>query len=120
MRETRIRSKEMSSSAFVDEARGWVRDLVRQESRFPGDFGPAMVRVARQLRVPASKLKKLLYEPPKAISVDVYLALKSAVMGGDIDVDAVRQRHERLSASIEERLARIERILARQAQDEGG
>ena len=119
MREMRSRSTDMSpSSALVEEARGWVRELVRQESRFPGDFGPAMVRVARQLRVPASRLKRLLYEPPKAISAELYLALMSALSGGEIDVDAVRREHERITTRLEERLERIERLLARQNEDD--
>lgn len=67
--------KKMSASAFVEEARDWAKELVRTESRRPGDHKPAMRRVARRVGVTFALLKNLHYRPPKSISVNDYLAL---------------------------------------------
>lgn len=70
-----LRRVKMSSSAFVEEAGRWARDLVRAESRFPGDYGPAMRRVASRVGVPFSFLWNLHYRPPKSLDVEKYSAL---------------------------------------------
>lgn len=70
-----LRRVKMSSSAFVDEAGRWARELVRAESRFPGDYGPAMRRVASRVGVPFSFLWNLHYRRPKTLDVAKYSAL---------------------------------------------
>ena len=70
-----IRSKDMESAAYVEEAQGWAKALVRAESRFPGDYGPAMARVASRIRVSFKILYRLHYEPPKSLTVEKYSRL---------------------------------------------
>ena len=62
-------------SAYVEEARNWARELVRNEARFPGDYGPAMKRMARKAGVPFGAVWSLHYRTPQTIGVEVYVAL---------------------------------------------
>lgn len=64
-----------SSSSFVEEAEQWARDLVRDECRFPGDYRPAMKRVAARSRVPYGLIWNLHYRLPKTLDVEKYAAL---------------------------------------------
>jgi len=41
----RLRSREMSAAAFVDQARDWAREIVNADVRGPGDLENAMRRV---------------------------------------------------------------------------
>lgn len=70
-----IRSVKMESAAYVEEASKWAKSLVHAESRFPGDYGPAMARVASRIRVSFKLLYRLHYEPPKSLSVEKYSRL---------------------------------------------
>ena len=65
----------MSAAAYVEEARGWAKAVTRAESRFPGDYGPAMDRVARKSGVPSGVIWRLHYRKPKSIATDHYAAL---------------------------------------------
>ena len=68
----------MNASSYVEEAKEWAHALTRSESRFPGDYGPAMKRVANMARVPAGLLWNLRYRTPKSISTEHYAALGTA------------------------------------------
>lgn len=70
-----IRSKDMRSAVYVEEAREWAKSLVHEESRFPGDHGPAMWRVASRVGVSFKFLYRLHYEPPKSLTVEKYSRL---------------------------------------------
>lgn len=70
-----FRSKDMKSAAYVEEAREWAKSLVHEESRFPGDYGPAMRRIASRIGVSFKLLYRLHYEPPKSLSVEKYSRL---------------------------------------------
>lgn len=65
----------MSSSAYVEEAQKWAKSLVREESRFPGDYGRAMRSLAEKVGVSFTLLWRLHYKLPKSIDVENYLAL---------------------------------------------
>lgn len=66
---------DMCTPAYVDEAEGWARALVRAESRFPGDYGPAMRRLATKAHVSFTLLWRLHYKKPKTIDVGSYVTL---------------------------------------------
>ena len=70
-----------SPAAFVSEAESWARALVRNECRFPGDYGPAMRRIATRSQVSFGLLWNLHYRKPKTISVECYAALAKAYKG---------------------------------------
>jgi hypothetical protein len=70
-----FRSLKMESAAYVEEAQRWAKALVHAESRFPGDYGPAMGRVASRIRVSFKLLWRLHYEPPKSLTVEKYSRL---------------------------------------------
>lgn len=78
-------------SAFVAEAAVWAKALVHAEARFPGDYQPAMRRVARRLAVPLNAIAALHYRKPKTISVDRYVAIFRAYA----DEQAKKYRKER-------------------------
>ena len=65
----------MESAAYVEEAQRWAKAIVHAESRFPGDYGPAMRRVASRIRVSFKFLYRLHYEPLKTLSVEKYSRL---------------------------------------------
>lgn len=65
----------MSASAYVEEARSWAHGVTISETRFPGDYGPAMDRVARKAGVPSGLLWRLRYRTPKSIATEHYAAL---------------------------------------------
>lgn len=75
MSKFRLRSEDMSASAYVEETKDWASALTRAESRFPGDYGPAMERVARKAGVPPGLLWRLRYRTPKSIATEHYAAL---------------------------------------------
>lgn len=79
MRKNDLRSPNVSNAAlFVEEAALWARKLVCAEARGPGDYGNAMRRVARKIRVPWTALFNLHYRPPKHLAVEIYVALGEA------------------------------------------
>lgn len=75
MRKFMLRSGVMAAAAYVEEAREWAHALTQAESRFPGDYGLAMSRVAGKAKVPARLLWRLRYRVPKTINTDHYAAL---------------------------------------------
>ena len=62
----------------VDEAAKWASSMTRSESRGPGDYVPAMERVARKVGVSQSLIWSLHYRKPKDIWTKAYLKLKAA------------------------------------------
>ncbi|MGV7034879.1 hypothetical protein [Methylobacterium symbioticum] len=64
----------------ADVARGqfFADDLIRWESRGPGDTANAMRRLAQRSAVPFAKLWALRYRPPKAIASHVLARLAAA------------------------------------------
>lgn len=75
MGKLRLKRFNMSSSAYVEEAQKWAKSIVRDESRFPGDYGSAMRRLASKIGVSFTLLWRLHYKLPKSIDVENYLAL---------------------------------------------
>lgn len=98
----------MSASAYVEEAKEWAHALTRAESRFPGDYGPAMGRVANKTGVPSGVLWRLRYRLPKAIDVDHYAALGAAY------ADEQRKLYRQERAEVRPRTA-LGKILVRAA-----
>jgi len=66
------------TSILVDKARSWADFLVLREARGPGDFMPAMSRVARRIGVRESFLKTLRYKSPKDVPASIYESLRAA------------------------------------------
>lgn len=69
-----------SSSAYLDEAERWSRELVRMRSRGPGDTGNAMRSLERDYGVDYWVIWRLRYRRSslKDIGVSVYMGLKAA------------------------------------------
>ena len=65
----------MIASAYVEEAVLWAKEIVREESRFPGDHGPAIDRVADKLNLPRRLIRDLHYRAPKEIGTHKWAAL---------------------------------------------
>lgn len=65
----------MSAAAYVEEAKEWAHKATLSHVRFPGDYGPAMGRVAREARIPVGVLWRLRYRSPKSIATEHYAAL---------------------------------------------
>ena len=65
----------MNAGTFVHEAQVWARALCRAESRFPGDYGPAMRRLARKTGISFGLIWNLHYRVPKSIAAHDYVNL---------------------------------------------
>lgn len=68
----------MDGNAFVEEASHWAKKLVLSEMRCPGDHGPAMRRIARQVGVRWTLLKNLHYRLPHDVGTAEFTALGEA------------------------------------------
>jgi hypothetical protein len=73
------------------DARSWATELIRRESRGPGDMENAMRRLSNRYGIPWRTFWSLKYRPPSDVLVSVYLQLKTAY-------EAECQRQERLIA----------------------
>jgi hypothetical protein len=69
------KGKAMNAEIFVDDARERVKEMVRWESRGPGDIENAMLRIAGHTSVPYGELWKLRYRPGKSIDAHIYAAI---------------------------------------------
>ena len=65
-------------TAVVQRARAWADGLVGAEARGPGDYLPAMTRVARRLGVSENTLRRLRYRPPKDVPASLFEKLRLA------------------------------------------
>ena len=85
--------------ATVEHASTLAEDLLRWETRGPGDTENAMRRLARRYGVPYATFWRLRYRQPKDIYLSVYLKLRAAY-------DAERSRQlDRLCHDIEKTAA---------------
>ena len=117
MCKTPLRGKQMPASVYVEETIRWAKAAVRDEARFPGDYKPAVERVARKAGVSRGLLWSLLYRPPKSIAVEAYEAL--AIYTNEQER---KYRQERAEVAPKTRLGRL---LVRAAdalvgEDDGG
>ena len=64
--------------AFVGNARDWANELVRRESRGPGDYENAMRRLENRYGIPWQTFWRLRHRPPKDIFVSIYVRLQAA------------------------------------------
>ena len=62
----------------VADARAWANELIRRESRGPGDTENAMHRLETRYGIPWRTFWQLRYRPPSDVFVSVYLKLKTA------------------------------------------
>lgn len=62
----------------ASEAKAWARDLVRIETRCPGDTENAMRRLARRYEMPWRVFWTLRYRAPRDVMASVYLRLEAA------------------------------------------
>lgn len=78
----------------IADAKGWANELVRRESRGPGDVENAMRRLEARYGIPWRTFWQLRYRAPKDVFCGVYLQLKAAY-----EAECARQerllRHER-------------------------
>lgn len=78
----------------VADARTWANELIRRESRGPGDTENAMRRLEARYGIPWRTFWALRYRAPADVFVGVYLQLKSAY-----ETECLRQerllKHER-------------------------
>lgn len=68
----------MSDVSVGDIAAGWANEMVRFESRGPGDMDGAMRRVARRHGLSYSLFWKLRYRRPDDLMASAYFALRDA------------------------------------------
>jgi hypothetical protein len=62
----------------VADARQWANELIRRESRGPGDLENAMRRLEARYGIPWRTFWALRYRAPADVFVGVYLQLKAA------------------------------------------
>lgn len=74
----RFLRKVQMPEADLSRAQFYADDLLRWETRGPGDTANAMRRVAQRAALPLSKLWSLRYRPPKAVASHVLAALAAA------------------------------------------
>lgn len=79
----------------VDQAAAWADELVKFESRGPGDLENAMHRVARRHGLPHSIFWKLRYRRPKDVFASIYLTLQTAYAA------ECERQHRRLAHEVE-------------------
>ncbi|WP_020184799.1 hypothetical protein [Methylopila sp. 73B] len=85
----------MPDGASLDQAASWADDLLRWESRGPGDTDNALRRLARRYGVAYATLWALRYRRPKDLYLSAYNKLAAAYR-------AERQRQfDRLAHDIE-------------------
>lgn len=77
MRKECLRKSQMSDTS-ISEASSWAEELLRWESRGPGDTNNALRRLARKTGVSYSTFWALRYRQPKDIYLSVYTKLASA------------------------------------------
>ena len=65
-------------SGYMDEAVRMSQEMVKMETRFPGDKETAMRRLSVRHRLPPTLLWNLEYRRPKGIYWDVYENLRAA------------------------------------------
>jgi hypothetical protein len=71
----RNRESEMSGA---DQARTWANDLVKRESRGPGDMENSMRRLETKYGIPWRTFWELRYRPPKDVMHGVWERLRQA------------------------------------------
>ncbi|WP_407529404.1 hypothetical protein [Methylobacterium oryzisoli] len=65
-------------TAEAAQAAAWVSDMIRLESRGPGDTNNAMRRIARRYQIPFPALFSLRYRSPRRVWADIYAAVRAA------------------------------------------
>ena len=68
------------SDVFVSNAREWANDLIRRESRGPGDFDNAMRRLEARYGIPATTFFRLRHGRIKEIYASTYVKIQSAYL----------------------------------------
>ena len=83
-----LKSKQMSETAFVQEAAQWSRELMRMRVRGPGDAENALRGIEREYGISYSTLWQLRYRlsAVKKISAGTYATIKAAY-----DAERLRQ-----------------------------
>jgi hypothetical protein len=71
-------AKTMTDAAYVTDARNWAQELVRRETRGPGDQENAMRRLEARYGIPWRTFWSLKYRPPTDVFVSVYNRLHAA------------------------------------------
>ena len=64
--------------ANVSEAQAWANELVRRESRGPGDLENAMRRLDARYGIPWRIFWSLRYRPPSDVLHGIYMRLRAA------------------------------------------
>jgi hypothetical protein len=66
------------SDVLTDNAREWANDLIRRESRGPGDLDGAMRRLEARYGIPATTFWRLRHGRVKEIFASTYVRLQAA------------------------------------------
>ena len=74
----KIHCKDVNVSSGAVEARTWANELVRRESRGPGDMENAMRRLEYRYGIPWRMFWSLRYRPPTDVMHGVWERLKAA------------------------------------------
>ncbi len=68
------------TDVFVSNAREWAKELIRRESRGPGDFDNAMRRLEARYGIPATTFFRLRHGRLKEIYASTYVRLQAAYL----------------------------------------
>lgn len=74
----RNRDNKIMSDVFINTAQEWANELVRRESRGPGDYENAMRRLEQRHGIPWQTLWRLRHGRMKDIYVSIYVRLQAA------------------------------------------
>lgn len=90
----------LNENHTVDYACEWTSELIEMECRAPGDFGEAMHRLAKKLRVPHNLLWRLRYRKPKAIGArEFFRILKAYIYNLRITPERFQNKLRRVQAN---------------------
>jgi hypothetical protein len=70
--------RKIMSDVFVTNAQEWANELVRRESRGPGDYENAMRRLESRYGIPWQILWRLRHGRIKDVYVSIYVRLQAA------------------------------------------
>lgn len=78
MSKNTLTERQMSNRCHMSQATAWADELIREETRGPGDLDNAMRRVARRANVTHGFLWKLRYRNPKDVLAGQFFNLQRA------------------------------------------
>lgn len=73
-----LQESKMRSSAYVEQAATWAKDLTHRESRGPGDMENAWRRLETRYGISVGTFWSLRYRKPQNIFIEIFAQLQAA------------------------------------------